>query len=65
MINALTITVMAMLLSIIFSIIYDYLTNQESKELINKIKRVIFSPRQANKITQIKNLLVDFFIEEN
>lgn len=64
MIKAFIMTILALLLAIAFSIIYNYLINQEFKYLIIKIKRVI-SSRQTKKITQIKNELINFFVEEN
>ena len=65
MIKALTITIIIFISSIIFSIIYNYIRNKEFKNLIRKIKRIALSPEKTNKAIQIKNILADFFIEEN
>ena len=39
----------------------NYILLKDFRILINKIKRVISSPRQANKITQIQKLLYNYF----
>lgn len=46
-------------------LLLNYKFNKDFRKLVNKIKRVISNPRKVDKITQIKNIIYNyFFIEE-
>lgn len=63
--NALFRTVMFLVIATIIVLLVNYVSNKDFRNnLVDKIKRVISSTEKA-KITQIKNIILDyFFIEE-
>lgn len=52
-----------LLIAISISIIINIIFVKDFRILINKIKRVIFSNQQVNKITQIKILVSKYFFD--
>lgn len=54
-------TILIFILSIIFTITINYIFNKDFKYLIKQIKRVILNHRKVNKITQIKNIIYNYF----
>ena len=55
--------VLFIITSFVIVITFNYLLNNEFKTMMNNIKRVV-SSHQANKTTQIKNILYNYFFEE-
>lgn len=53
-----TITILIIITSI--TLLLNYIFVKDFRKLVNKIKRVISSPRQANKITQVKKLVYEY-----
>ncbi len=58
--NALYETITFVIITYLITIILNYIFSKDFRKLINKIKRVIFNPRQVNKITQIKKLVYEY-----
>lgn len=54
-----TITILIIITSI--TLLLNYIFIKDFRKLVNKIKRVIFSTRKSNKITQIKKILYNYF----
>lgn len=50
---------------LLITLIANYLFNKDFKKLVKKIKRVISNPRKVNKITQIKNIIYNYFFIED
>lgn len=61
--NALYETITFVIITYLITIILNYIFSKDFRKLINKIKRVIFNPKQVNKITQIKKLVTKYFFE--
>lgn len=53
-----TITILIIITST--TLLLNYIFVKDFRKLVNKIKRVISSPRQANKITQVKKLVYEY-----
>lgn len=53
-------TLIFLIITTSFVLLLNYLFIEDFKTLVNKIKRVISSPRKA-KITQIQKLLYNYF----
>lgn len=58
--NALYETITFVIITYLIVIILNYIFSKDFRKLINKIKRVIFSTRKSNKITQIKKLVYEY-----
>lgn len=59
--NAFIETIMFLSMAITIVLMLNYIFNKDFRNnLANKIKRVI-SSQQANKITQIQNIILDYF----
>lgn len=64
--NALLETITFVIIATLVVILLNYIFNKDFRiNLINKIKKVILSnPRKANKTTQIKNIIYNYFFVE-
>lgn len=51
------------IIAISITLIINIIFVNDFRKLINKIKRVIFNPKQVNKITQIKTLVSKYFFD--
>ena len=51
------------IIAISITLIINIIFVNDFRKLINKIKRVIFNPKQVNKITQIKILVSKYFFD--
>ena len=51
------------IIAISITLIINIIFVNDFRKLINKIKRVIFNPKQVNKITQIKTLESKYFFD--
>lgn len=59
--NALIKIITLFIMASTISLIINYIFNKDfRKNLVSKIKRVISSP-ESNKITQIQNIILDYF----
>lgn len=59
--NALHETTTFLLIAVSITLLINYIFIKDFRKLVNKIKRVIFSTRKSGKITQIKNLIYNYF----
>ena len=53
-----TITTLIIITSI--TLLLNYIFVKDFRKLVNKIKRVIFSTRKSDKITQVKKLVYEY-----
>lgn len=51
------------IIAISITLIINIIFVNDFRKLIDKIKRVIFNPKQVNKITQIKTLVSKYFFD--
>lgn len=58
--NALHETITMLIIITSITLLLNYIFIKDFRKLVNKIKRVISSPRQANKITQVKKLVYEY-----
>lgn len=58
--NSLLETIFTLLIITATVLMLNYLFINDFRKLIDKIKRVISSPRKANKITQIKSIIYEY-----
>lgn len=59
--QALQETITLLVISTTIVLLLNYLFIKDFRKLVNKIKRVISNPEQVNKITQIKNIIYNYF----
>lgn len=59
--NALHETITMLIIITSITLLLNYIFIKDFRKLVNKIKRVIFSTRKSNKITQIKKLIYNYF----
>lgn len=58
-------TITFLIIATSITLLLNYKYNKDFRKLVNKIKRVIFSTRKSNKITQIKNIIYNYFFIED
>lgn len=58
--NALHETITMLIIITSITLLLNYIFIKDFRKLVNKIKRVIFSTRKSNKITQVKKLVYEY-----